>query len=312
MIEEPKQEKKRGPKWLLIWGCLGMIVCLGAFFYLYKYMQTFASTDDAFIDGFRIDLSSDMIGRIIELKVDEGDFVKKGDVVAILQQDILLSQKNEAQAALLSAEQNTQIEKALYEKLLDDYERGLKGIEDKIISNQDFDHIQKDFEQALFSYKKALADQDLAKTKIEVIDAHLFHTYIIAPMDGMISKRWIFIGDVVRPSQAIFSLYDLENVWIQANLSEKEIEYVKLKDRVKIKVDAYPDINFEGEIFTIKGAAASQFSVIPQNNATGNYTKVAQRIPIKITLEPPPSHRKQKLYLFPGMNAKVKIKLGQS
>ena len=80
---------------------------------------------------------------------------------------------------------------------------------------------------------------------------------------------------------------------------------MKLGDRVEISVDAYPDKTFHGEVFTIKGAAASQFSVIPQNNATGNYTKVAQRIPIKITLDVP---KGEQLYLFPGMNAEVDIK----
>ena len=88
---------------------------------------------------------------------------------------------------------------------------------------------------------------------------------------------------------------------------EKKIEKVKIGDPVEISVDAYPNKTFYGKVFTIKSAAASQFSVIPQNNATGNYTKVAQRIPIKITLDSASSDNQ--LYLFPGMNVEVKIKV---
>ena len=105
-------------------------------------------------------------------------------------------------------------------------------------------------------------------------------------------------------------MYDRERVWVQANLSEKKIKKVKIGDLVEISVDAYPGKTFYGTVFTIKSAAASQFSVIPQNNATGNYTKVAQRIPIKITLDT--SFSEQGLYLFPGMNVEVKIKVQRS
>ena len=154
---------------------------------------------------------------------------------------------------------------------------------------------------------KALADTVLAKSKVQLINTYLSHTLIYAPFDGVIAKRWIFTGDVMRPGQSLFTMYDRQRVWVQANLSEKKIKKVKMGDPVEILVDAYPNKTFYGKVFTIKSAAASQFSVIPQNNATGNYTKVAQRIPIKITLDSPSPD--SQLYLFPGMNVEVKIKI---
>ncbi|MCB1084940.1 MAG: HlyD family secretion protein [Chlamydiia bacterium] len=299
-------EKKRSHWWL--WFALGGILILIAIFVVIAIKKGMdrVYTNDAFIEGFRIDLSPDILGRIIELKVDEGECVKEGQVVAILQQDIYTSQKVEAQAALKSAIKQVAVQKAHLEKVRNDYIRATQGIEDQIISPQMFDHQQKDYEMAEAKYLQAIADVDLAESKVKVIDTYLNHTFICAPFDGMIAKRWVFTGDVVRPSQAIFTVYEEGNVWVQANLSEKKIEKVKLGDRVDISVDAYPDKTFHGEVFTIKGAAASQFSVIPQNNATGNYTKVAQRIPIKITLDVP---KGEQLYLFPGMNAEVDIKV---
>jgi membrane fusion protein (multidrug efflux system) len=94
-------------------------------------------------------------------------------------------------------------------------------------------------------------------------------------------------------------------VWVLANLEETKMKNVKLGDRVEIHVDTYPGRTFHGKVYVVKGAAASQFSLIPQDNATGNYTKVAQRIPLKISIE----NATDSTYLFPGMSAEVKIKV---
>ncbi|QVL58108.1 MAG: HlyD family secretion protein [Simkaniaceae bacterium] len=304
MTEEIKKRGKWG--YFVGSGILLILLVIGGI-YLFIQEEKYVGTNDAFIDSYRIDLSPDILARVIELKVDEGDAVKQGDVVAILQQDIFLSQKVEAEAALESSIRNVSFQKAHLEKVQNDYIRATKGIKDRIISSQEFDHFQKDYEMSEASYNKALADTVLAESKVQLINTYLNHTLIYAPFDGTIAKRWIFTGDVMRPGQSIFTMYDRQRVWVQANLSEKKIEKVKIGDPVEISVDAYPNKTFYGKVFTIKSAAASQFSVIPQNNATGNYTKVAQRIPIKITLDS--AYSDNKLYLFPGMNVEVKIKV---
>ena len=304
----PNRKSKRLKKWLIY--TAGSLIAITAIIFGYHIYEETVYTEDAFIDAFRVNLAPDVFtGRIIDLKVDEGYYVKKGDIVAVQEQDILISQKKEAEASLLVAKKEVNVENATYIKLSEDYGRALQAIKDKIISIQQFQHVQQDYEAAQASYEKALADQDLAEKKIDVIDTYLYHTYIYSPCNGIIAKRWVFTGDVVRPGQALFSFYDADNVWIQANLSEKKIQKVRLGDRVEIHVDAYPDRKFYGTVFCIKAAAASQFSVIPQNNATGNYTKVAQRIPIKISLETPDNDSKEPLYLFPGMNVEVTIRV---
>lgn len=299
--------KQKKFSWSWIVGVVVVIALgIGGFFF-YQNESKYVSTNDAFIDGFRIDLSPDILGRIMELTVDEGDFVQRGQIVAVIQQDIFESQKLEAEAALESAIKNVALQKAHLAKVRNDYLRAEQGIRDQIISSQDFDHKQKDYEMAEAAFTKAEADAFHAETKVNLINTYLNHTLIYAPFDGQIAKRWVFTGDVMRPGQSIFTMYDQGRIWVQANLSEKKIKKVKLGDEVEISVDAYPDRKFYGKIFTIKSAAASQFSVIPQNNATGNYTKVAQRIPVKISLVP--TQPTEPLYLFPGMNVEVKIKI---
>ncbi|PCI96007.1 hypothetical protein COB11_00580 [Candidatus Aerophobetes bacterium] len=284
-------------------------VAFGIVIYVHEKM-TYVWTNDAFIEGYGVDLSSNVTEKVTDLFVDEGDFVKKGQIIAVLQNNVPLAQKKEAEAKIVSTEQEIVVKEAYYLKIRNDYERALKGIEDRIISEQDFDHAQKNFEMAVGELDLAKANYILSKKQLEVVEAQLTHYIIEAPRDGMIAKRWIWFGDVVRPGQSLYTMFDLEDVWVLANLEEKKIRKVKLGDKVKIHIDAYPGVDFYGEIFTIKGAAASKFTLIPQNNATGNYTKVEQRVPVKISIKRPSSFSKDEpLYLFPGMSAEVYVKV---
>lgn len=276
-----------------------------------KQLRDYARTNDAFIDGYSAIISSDLSPlRIISLEVDEGSVVKKGDLLCTLDPSFLLSQKMEAQAKIISTETEVVLQRYHFEKVRNDFGRAEQAFADSVISSQQFDHAQKNLGIAQAALDQAIANFELAKTELGVIEENLRHTLLVAPRDGVISKRWVLAGDVMQPGQAIFSLYDLESVWVQANLEETEMEHIRIGDPVEISIDAYPGYTFKGKIFVIKGAAASQFSLIPQNNATGNYTKVAQRVPLKITLEPPEELKaKGPLYLFPGMSAEVKIHL---
>jgi membrane fusion protein (multidrug efflux system) len=233
-----------------------------------------------------------------------GAFVKTGDLIAEMDDTIPQSQKIEAEAKIVSLRAFVMVEEFHYEKVRNDFERAVKGFEEGVTSAQQLDHAQKNFAMSKSKLEMTKADLEHAITQLGVIETILTHTKVWAHIDGKIVKRWVWEGDVMRAGQAMFSLYDLKDVWVLANLEETKMEKVKIGDEVEIHVDAYPDKRFHGKIFVIKGAAASEFSLIPQDNATGNYTKVAQRVPLKITIEP-----SEELYLFPGMSAEIKIKV---
>ena len=291
---------------------LGICVCLlivgiGIFVYEKRY---YVWTNDAFIEGYGVDLSTNVTEQVTELFVDEGDMVKQGQLLAVLYNNVPLAEKKEALARIASSEQEVLIKEAYYLKIRNDYERALKGIKDRIISTQEFDHNQKDFEAAEAGVDLAYANLELAKKQLEVIDAKLLHYEVRAPQDGIIAKRWVWFGDVVQPGQGLYTIYNLEDVWVLANVKEKQIRNIKLGSKVNIHIDAYPGYTFEGEVFAIKGAAASKFTLVPQNNATGNYTKVEQRVPMKISIKKPKDFPEDKpLYLFPGISAVVHIKV---
>lgn len=284
---------------------LGAIACLWVTFF-----RPYVRTNDALIDGFKVAVSADIMARIIKLHVDEGDFVKEGDLIADLDDSILQSQKTEAKAKIETLEAMVTLEQFHFEKVRNDFERAMKGFEEGVTSAQQLDHAQKNYAMAKTKVEVTKADLELAKTELGVIEAKLLHTKVVAPITGVIVKRWVWEGDVMNIGQAMYSLYDLANVWVVANLEEGKMKHVKLGDPVEISIDAYPGRSFYGKIFVVKGAAASEFSLIPQDNATGNYTKVSQRVPLKISIDGQKwNGEANSPYLFPGMSAEVKIRV---
>lgn len=291
---------------------LGLCMCLalaGIAVFVYE-KRYYVWTNDAFVEGYGVDLSTNVTEQVTELFVDEGDLVKQGQLLAVLYNNVPLAEKQEALAKIASSEQEILIKEAYYLKIRNDYERALKGIKDRIISTQEFDHNQKDFEAAEAQVDLAYANLEVAKKQLGVVEAKLLHYEVRAPQDGIIAKRWVWFGDVIQPGQSLYTIYNLEDVWVLANIKEKKIRNIKLGSKVKIHIDAYPGYTFEGEVFAIKGAAAAKFTLVPQNNATGNYTKVEQRVPMKISIKRPKNFPEDKpLYLFPGISAVVHIKV---
>lgn len=311
-MEENNQAKQfqwLTTKNLIIAGLVVVILGLLCVFYFYE-KRKYVWTNDAQIEGYFVNLAPDVSARIITLEVDEGDYVQEGQLISQLDDTILLSKRDRAVANVAAMENNVNVNLAHFEKVRNDYFRAKKAINDQIISPQDYDHNEKDFLMAEALYKQSQSELELARKEVEVLNTMLMHTVVVAPRNGYIAKRWVLQGDVMDMGQTMFTLYDLENIWILARLEETKMKNVKIGNDVEISIDAYPGYKFTGKVYVVKAAAASQFTLIPQNNATGNYTKVEQRIPLKITIEKPANFPKDKpLYLLPGMSAEVKIKV---
>ena len=145
--------------------------------------------------------------------------------------------------------------------------------------------------------------------KLNVLTTELANTKIVAPMNGIVAKKWVLKGDVVQPGQPIFSVYDNVDLWVTANYEETKISRISLGDSVAISVDAFSDNQFYGKVIQLGTNTASQFSLIPPNNASGNFTKVTQRVPVKISIEQVNSS--DKVTLLPGMSVEVDIKEGK-
>lgn len=281
-----------------------LLALLGCF-WLYRH-RNFVWTNDAHLDGYQITISADINARLITLYVDEGDVVKTGQILCQLDESIYNSQKAEAESLVALLREQVESQKIQMEKLRDIYHVAKQEYLNEIISYIDFDKIEKDFRFAESQYKVSHANLANGIAKLGVIEEYLRHTKVYAPRDGAIAKRWVVAGDAVQFGQPLFSLTDTQNIWVTANFEETKLENVTPGDPVKIHVDAYPDMSFMGTVYIVRASAASKFSLIPPDNATGNFTKVVQRIPVKILLNKTASQ--EHLYLYPGMSVEVDIR----
>jgi membrane fusion protein (multidrug efflux system) len=302
----PFHRKKR----VLIPTALVVIVAILAVSYWYLYLRGYVATDDAFVDGDAITISSRILGRVTRLSVDEGDTVTQGQLLVQLDDSDLQAQKAQAEAGLAYAEQNVPVAKINLDRSQDDFDRASFQYKEKVITREQYDHASKALQMTQAQFKLAQSQVNTAAAQLNVVETQLRNTRISASIPGVVARKWVVTGDIVQAGQPIFTLYDLDSVWVTANFEETKLSSIVTGDPVEITVDAYPDRAFSGRVQLISAAAASQFSLIPPNNASGNFTKVTQRVPVKISIDGPGKEDLDgRSPLRPGMSAEVKIRV---
>jgi membrane fusion protein (multidrug efflux system) len=135
----------------------------------------------------------------------------------------------------------------------------------------------------------------------------LQYTKIVAPVNGVVSNRTVEVGQNVSPGQELMKVINLDDIWVTANYKETQLRDMKVGQRVTIEVDANGR-KYNGKVDSIAGASGARFSLLPPENATGNYVKVVQRLPVKIVLNPDRNNDHQ---LRPGMSVTPKVWIRQ-
>jgi membrane fusion protein (multidrug efflux system) len=285
------------PLFLLLVGVIAGVVL----WYMHKYSSI--ATDDAFVEAYRATVSSRILGRITALRFDEGDTVRAGDTLLRLDDADLRAQLAKAEASLRLITRSVEISSVNKAKALDDYSRTEKQFAGQIVSQEQFNHAQNARKLAEAQVDRDEAQVAAAKADLAIVNTQLANTVIVAPFSGIIAKRWALSGDVVSPGQAIFSMFDNMHVWITANYEETKLRAIRRGMRVQISIDAFPGAALAGKVESIGRSTVSQFSLIPPGNAAGNFTKITQRVGVKIAIEPGPVS----VSLLPGLSAYVRI-----
>jgi membrane fusion protein (multidrug efflux system) len=312
-----------------------LIVCAGGIYWYLDYSK-YISTDDAHIDGDIVSLSAKMLGRISDVYVEEGDTVKAGELLVQLDSTDLVAQKNQlmavknqvimqkeqAMAKYQYDQQSIAVIRINMERTRNDYERAKKQYEGNVITTEQYEHIQKTFEAAKAQHDASNAQLTLSKTQINaalagiksaeaqigVIESQLSNTSLYAPGESIIARKWLLKGDVAQPGQTILSLTGNKQFWVAVYIEETELASIHLDQKARFTVDSYPGITFAGHVSYIGSSTAAQFSLIPPNNASGNFTKITQRIPLKIFIDKAENGSPLESFrLLPGMSAVVKI-----
>lgn len=144
-----------------------------------------------------------------------------------------------------------------------------------------------------------------AQAAVDAASLNLSYTQLVAPFDGVVAKRSAEPGQVVGAGSALVGLVGTHELWVSANFKETQLEGISVGDEVELTVDALPGSHYVGHVQGVSGATGARFSLLPPDNASGNFTKVVQRIPVRIDLPP-----EAVAALRPGMSAVVKVHLG--
>ena len=160
-------------------------------------------------------------------------------------------------------------------------------------------------EQAQIGTAEALVEQRKAELKVAEYD--LTHTWIIAPCTGIVTKRTVQKGNLVSNGQSLCAIVDTQELWVTANLKESQLKDIHIGAPVTVSIDAYPDVELTGKVGSFGGATGAKFSLLPPDNATGNFVKIVQRVPVRIALDKI-QNPAIKRFLLPGLSAFVEIK----
>ena len=147
--------------------------------------------------------------------------------------------------------------------------------------------------------KVAQALLQQAEADLAYADLQLQYTTLKAPVAGVIAKKNLEVGQVVQPGRPLLALVPLQEVWVEANFKETQLQHMRPGQRATLHVDAYPDEILTGTVESLSPGTGSVFSLLPPENATGNFVKVVQRVPVKIRIEPSSSPG---IDLRPGMS----------
>jgi len=330
-----KGKKKKGIK-VYIPLFIVIAIVLGAGYWVYNEYTKYVSTDDAHIESDNYAISAKMLGRIKHIYAEEGDAVKKGQLLAELDSTELCAQRVQAIASLSQSEavlqqsvaklksdqENIKVYQIGLLKAQNDLTRAKIQIKGDVITKEQYDHIQKAWETAKAQLESARTQLSVssaqigvskaatgtARSQIKLISTQLNNTHIYSPVDGIVAKKWLLDGDVAQPGQNIVTVTNTKKLWVAVYLEETKMGGLHLNQEAKLEIDAYPDVVFTGRITQLSSNTASQFSIIPPNNASGNFTKVTQRVPLKISIEGTEDHTPLSRYnLLAGMSVVVKI-----
>jgi len=304
--------------------------------YWYNEYSKYISTDDAHVDTDNVSVSSKMLGRITEVFAEEGDNVEAGELLAVLDSSDLQSQKISAMAVIEQVKatlkqveakynfdkENIKVLEVSQKKAKQDFERAKLQFDGGIITKEQFEHAEiatetadatlnaakSQLEVSQAAIKSTHASVESAEAQVQVIETQLKNTRLYAPISGIIAKRWLLPGDIVQPGQSVFTVTNDDKLWIAVYLEETKIAGVHNGQQTNFTIDAFPGVDFTGKVYSIGSNTASQFSLIPPNNASGNFTKVTQRVPLKISIDGVLNGGDLSSYkVLAGMSAVVKI-----
>jgi membrane fusion protein, multidrug efflux system len=317
----------------------GPLVVLLAGGYWYLTGGRYISTDDAYVQAARVAVSTDVSGRVVEIAVHDNERVKAGQVLFRLDQRPFRIAVEEAKAQLATVRYQIHALKATYHQKRADarateatvdyqqheFERQQRLVASGTASQQQFEQARQAYEtgRQQFASKQqdvavALAniggDPDIpldqhpmvqhAQAALDRAELNLSYTVVNAPENGIVTKvEQLQVGNYVTASTPLFSLMSTDRVWVEANFKETELTHMRQGQTATVEVDTYPGTVFAAKVESLSPGTGLTFSLLPAENATGNWVKVVQRLPVRVSID----HFNPQAPLHAGLSATVEV-----
>ncbi|GAK24080.1 LOW QUALITY PROTEIN: multidrug resistance protein A [Vibrio sp. JCM 19052] len=300
---------------------LFLLVCaigFGAMYWSWQYSDSHPSTEDAYVRAKILSVAPQVQGQVISVEAKDFQVVNKGDLLlkidsrpyllavkqakaayqlAVQQHDVATKQVTEAVAGLDAARSN------LTEAQLE-YKRTNSLVKRKLASDQDLDtaknklaNAQASLEQARATVEKAIVNRgeegaeaavvQQAAAQLAQAELNLSYTDITSPVDGIAGEINTHTGSVVALAKLLFPVIVKDSYWVRANFKETDLTHIKAGMHAEVVIDMYPDVVWDAKVEELSPASGTSFSLMPPENATGNWVKIKQRFPVRLTLEVP-------------------------
>jgi membrane fusion protein, multidrug efflux system len=299
----------------------GPIVVLLAAGWWYLTTGRYVSTDDAYVQAARVSISTDVSGRVAQIDVRDNERVKAGQVLFSLDQRPFRIAVEEAKAQLAAVRLQIEAMKATYQEKKADaaateatlvYQQRELERQQRLLASGTASQAQ--YDQSNHAYKiareqLASKEQDVAsalaslggnpdisvsqhpmvqhaQAELDRAELNLSYTVIHAPENGIVTKvEQLQAGDYVNASTSLFSLMSTDRVWVEANFKETELTHMRPGQAATVEVDTYPDLAFPARVQSLSPGTGLTFSLLPAENATGNWVKVVQRLPVRLAFD---------------------------
>jgi len=286
-----------------------VFIILGVIAAVIWWIVTFGTvrTDNAKIDGDILYITTDTAGIVVDIPVMEYHEVSEGETLVDI--DPLIGT-----AERIKSEENLEAFSTLSE-----IKQQMDSLEDKVtLAEKDYQRNKALFDSGGIS-RMTLDDKwttlsvlrsqlltsknlyEMARNILNITEADTPYIPLKSPIDGYLAQKLVSDGELIVPGEPVCAVIDLDDTWVTARIDEDNIAEIAVGQPVKMKIDSYPGETFYGEVTDIGVAASSVFSIIPQDNASGNFIKITQTIPIKISIDP------RGFVLRPGSNVVVII-----
>jgi len=284
------------------------------------YVDTIMFEENTHIEQGQVLVKLD--DRDYKIKVEQALAAQHGAAAGI---DVSQAQISTTVANSSTAKANAEAAKVRLWQANQDYERYANLVKDGSVTQQQFEQAQAERDAARAAYQaaqdqyRAALEQvkstrsqlvvnntsvDQRQADVDFAQLQLSYTTIKAPVSGLASKKNVQIGQLIQPGQNLFSIVNDSSLYVTANFKETQLENLRSGQRVAIKVDAFPEQPLTGEVYNFSPATGAKFALLPPDNATGNFVKVVQRVPVKIKIN---ANEEIMRKLRPGMSVQVSV-----